>query len=195
VQLALRDGHAVVAELRVFPDPYRTGRMSMSAYEWTRQRGNGTRNAGWGTWSGLQEDLEAAHSDGITKDLLRRLPLQQIVAEAQTRWELAASALEQVGHVEQGWLEVVTNAAKQPRRHKRPDALYVHAAARYAALVAAMHPKPVQLMAKETGFTTQAVTDWIKEARTRGFLTPTTPGRAGGQLTDKALAALQEAEK
>lgn len=195
VHLALRDEQVIVAELRLFPDPYRSGRMSLTAYQWAENRGQGTRDGGWGTWSGQVEDLEAADAQGITKQLLRHLPLSEVVAEAQTQWEIAASALEQLGLVEGGWADAIRGATSKPKRHKRPDSLYAHAAARYAALVRAGHRRPVQQMARESEFTVPAITEWIKESRARGFLTATTPGRAGGELTEKAIAVLKKGEK
>ncbi len=72
----------------------------------------------------------------------------------------------------------------------RDDAFYAQQASRYHdALV--RHLNPIKAVAKATSYSESQVRNHISEARRRGLLTATKPGRAGGELTPTAEAILR----
>ena len=69
-------------------------------------------------------------------------------------------------------------------------------AAEYAGLVADGVVHPVAVLAERRNYSRQTVSNALHEARRRGLLTePPGRGRAGGQLTAKALEMLREAHE
>jgi hypothetical protein len=80
-------------------------------------------------------------------------------------------------------------AQPRPGRAGRDDHFYAVWAARYAERTA-YTPRPIAELAEQTDRPIARVREYIAEARRRGLLTATTPGRSGGQLTDKAHALL-----
>lgn len=62
----------------------------------------------------------------------------------------------------------------------------IRAAAHYALAVAQGHPTPVQAVADAMGTDRRQAQSLIERARASEYLTPGQPGRAGGQLTEKA---------
>jgi hypothetical protein len=51
---------------------------------------------------------------------------------------------------------------------------------------------PVKDVAAELGYSTAHIRDLVRQARTDGLLTPTTPGKAGGELTPEGRAWLDD---
>jgi hypothetical protein len=84
-------------------------------------------------------------------------------------------------------------AHPRPGRAGRDDHFYAVWAARYAER-AAYTPRPVADLAEQHDRPAARVREYIAEARRRGLLTGTTPGRSGGQLTDIGRALLAESE-
>jgi len=82
-------------------------------------------------------------------------------------------------------------AHPRPGRAGRDDHFYAIWAARYTAK-AAYTPRPIADLAHEHDRPPARLREYIAEARRRGLLTATTPGRSGGQLTDKARALLEQ---
>lgn len=81
-----------------------------------------------------------------------------------------------------------------PRR-RRSDLDHAVFAAKYADLVARDHPAPIKALAEELGKTTAVVRNLRDRACNDGLLTkPPAPGRAGGELTEKARALLADRE-
>jgi hypothetical protein len=76
-----------------------------------------------------------------------------------------------------------------PGRAGRDDHFYAVWAARYAEQ-AAYTASPIAELAELHDRPPARLRDYIAQARRRGLLTETTPGRSGGQLTDKAIALL-----
>lgn len=71
----------------------------------------------------------------------------------------------------------------RPGRRGRDDGFYAALASRYVALLGSGHP--VVDLAKEFGQEPPRVRNWLHEARRRGVLSHPTPGKAGGDLTQK----------
>jgi hypothetical protein len=89
--------------------------------------------------------------------------------------------------------EVPGRLADPTKRTRRDDAYYAAWAAHYVQMTAAS-PAPVVELAEKFGVTRDRVRNVLHLARQRGLLTRGTRGRAGGQLTDKALDALGREE-
>jgi hypothetical protein len=102
-----------------------------------------------------------------------------------------------VGRVMTAMAPEVTSTADDDEAHPRPgragrdDHFYAIWAARYAER-AAYTPRPIADLAQEHDRPPARLREYIAEARRRGLLTATTPGRSGGQLTDKARALLEQ---
>jgi hypothetical protein len=93
-------------------------------------------------------------------------------------------------------------AARQPRRPGRggrSDIYYAQAAQDYVAIINKGGPgarTPTKVLAQRAPFarlrnSEQAARDTIHAARVRGLLTRSQSGRAGGQLTEKAISLLK----
>jgi hypothetical protein len=53
-------------------------------------------------------------------------------------------------------------------------------------------PKPVEMLARQLGLSVKRTTNLVYKARKASLLSPTKKGRAGGELTSKAIALLKE---
>lgn len=127
----------------------------------------------------------------LTATDLRKLSLPELVAQdAAWRLRQAATRAEQVAHDPATPSQVATNAARQleiagagvtsARRGPKPkygDDHYRAVSERYANLVRAGEPHPISTIAREKHFAPTTVASWVREARRRGFLPPTTQGR------------------
>jgi hypothetical protein len=82
-------------------------------------------------------------------------------------------------------------AHPRPGRAGRDDHFYAVWAARYSER-AAYTPRPIAELAEAHDRPPTRIREYIAEARRRGLLTATRPGRSGGQLTDKARALLEQ---
>ncbi len=87
----------------------------------------------------------------------------------------------------------------EPRRvgerpHRRDDRKVAAVAATYARLVEAGVDSPVKSTAAEHDYTVKGAQKVLAAARERDILTPTTRGKAGGELTPKGreLAGIPE---
>jgi hypothetical protein len=80
-----------------------------------------------------------------------------------------------------------------PGRRGHPNSYYAEIAARYVAIVAKGSRTPIADLAQELFLTSDYVRDLVATARKRGLLTrPSRRGRAGGELTARALEALRD---
>jgi hypothetical protein len=89
----------------------------------------------------------------------------------------------------------VADALKEPRRpgrRGRDDAFFAAFAAEYVARVAEGSSRPVAELAKRRHLSPERVRDVLHQARTRELLTRPASGKAGGHLTEKALALFGE---
>jgi hypothetical protein len=85
---------------------------------------------------------------------------------------------------------------KRPGRAGRPDVFYAEWAARYVAAVVADPKSPIKRLVSEEERSGRYVTEaqiraYLTKARSRGLLTRTSAGAAGGHLTAKGSRALQ----
>jgi hypothetical protein len=96
------------------------------------------------------------------------------------------------------WLPLFSEQALEaPRRvgrRGRPDLYYARLAAAYVSAVESGNPRPVAAVAEQLGdgYSSAYVRDALHRARERGLLIRPPRGRAGGRLTNKALAMLDE---
>lgn len=81
---------------------------------------------------------------------------------------------------------------KRPGQAGHPDRYYADIAVRYARLVLTVRHPNKSLAAELGGITPKSAKSLVYAARKKGFLTPTTAGRGGGDATAKAVAALAE---
>lgn len=137
-----------------------------------------------------EEDLPAV-SAPITSDVLRRIPLGQIIARAQA--ELADRSWRQEGVTILGrspaavtGLEPASrqalehaNALSQPTQRGRPplDDSLLHRVAHAYLREAVNGPGLTRRLAGLFDRPESTVKDWIKAARDRGYLSPAVPGR------------------
>jgi hypothetical protein len=77
----------------------------------------------------------------------------------------------------------------RPGRRGRSDLSYARWAAHYVKLEG--RPKRLQVLARQHKVKEQAARDILYQARRRGLLTTAPPGKAGGELTDKARKVLE----
>ncbi|MGW6475069.1 hypothetical protein [Streptomyces nigra] len=152
----------------------------------------------WGYWDDFgdfvgpsEDDAAVTVSAPITSDVLRRIPLGQIIARAQAEladqsWredgvtilgrpraagsELAPTSLQALENA---------NALAQPAQRGRPplDGELLHAVAhaylREAINGPGLHRRLADLFTRPE----PTIKDWIKAARDRGYLSPAVPGR------------------
>lgn len=84
----------------------------------------------------------------------------------------------------------------QPGRRRQPDEFYAAVAAAYVQALEAGSRSPARDIADARSYSRSMVNNWIHEARRRDLLTEAPPGRAGGELTERARALLaQENER
>lgn len=135
----------------------------------------------------------AADGDGLTVRALRSLPLGDMQDKARDL--VAAQSKEWIDSGVQmlvEWAGTLTDdfdERPRPGRAGRPDRSYAVLAQRYATLGGSNR---VQQLAGETNYSPSRVAGLIHEARRRGLLTAGPPGRAGGELTEKARRLLTE---
>jgi hypothetical protein len=125
---------------------------------------------------------------GLTARQLRRATLGDLIRGVSARL---------AGRLLMAWAPEATVTADDDEAHPRPgragrdDHFYAVWAARYAER-AAYTPRPIADLADEHDRPPTRLREYVAEARRRGLLTATRPGRSGGQLTDKARALLEE---
>lgn len=146
------------------------------------------------TWHALRRDASSSGID-ITGQLLRSIPYGEL-RDAAVAWLQQGILGHLLAATAEAWRDV---RGAQPRRlgpSGYSDLFYARVAARYASLVAAGEAQPMRRMSSEQeGVPIPTVRTQVSEARKRGLLTDAPrPGRAGGELTDKAIEILESEE-
>jgi hypothetical protein len=139
------------------------------------------------TLSGLPRHPAAAPA--ITSRFLHKLPLGEIERVAKGGFMRVMSALKSTPELGERWGEAFKDVPR-PGRAGRSDRDYAELAARYVATIDDKSPAPVADLAREMSLDEMTVRHLLTAARKRGLLTPAPPGRAGGELTDKAIQLL-----
>ncbi|MGW3834776.1 hypothetical protein [Streptomyces microflavus] len=155
----------------------------------------------WGYWDDFGDFVGPADDDAptavaipITGDVLRRIPLGQIVAQAQAElasqsWKgegvttigLGAAESLQPGELAPASVRALENAGAlaQPAKRGRPPLRVAllhelaHAYLREAGNGPGLHRRLANLFERPE----PTIKDWIKAARERGYLSPAIPGR------------------
>jgi hypothetical protein len=179
-RLIPQEGRPVVAEVRVFPDE------------------NAPRPQG--RWSAERlGDRAPVPIGGVPARVLRQLRVREhlalyddIVQAHQDQQSFRVSLLDH------GFTQVV----KEAGRRGRSDLFYAEIASAYVSLSADRAPiqRLRDRLEEDEGlyFAEATVRDFVNQARRRGLLTPSPPGRPGGELTTKAqelLSRLAEDER
>lgn len=122
---------------------------------------------------------ERASGSSYQSPILRPLP---------ARSQPAAAHAQEV----RNWRQFTSAFLIEPRPGAggRPDLPYAAIAACYVAAFSRGEPKPVAAVARELGLGETAVRNYLTKARERQLLTTAEPGRAGGSLTSKSTALL-----
>jgi hypothetical protein len=163
-RMAVQDGAAVVAEIRLFPaEPH-----------WPA-----------GEWSGVLRGLHASvPRGGITARLLRRLRLGAHVLEGRhvlVKLRQAASAKGKRSTLRDMLRTDGLTHAAAPQRPKvggrKPSRDLDRVATVYRAALEHGDRAPVQAVARALGIKSKAASNAVDRARTRGLLSPTTRGR------------------
>jgi len=136
----------------------------------------------------------------ISARLLRRVPFGELerVARHSLRWELAVRWHHEHPDVRASLgdggqrLRSSLAAAQRPGRRGRDDAAYASLANEYVKRLSSA--TPVKDLAAELDYSDDRVRNMLAEARRRKLLTRPSPGKSGGQLTDKAIALLPQTE-
>jgi hypothetical protein len=79
---------------------------------------------------------------------------------------------------------------RRPGRSGRPDVFYARLAAEYVELLSTSST-PTKDLARRHNYSPTSMRDYLNQARVRGLLTPSQRGRAGGELTEKAMRLLR----
>jgi hypothetical protein len=134
---------------------------------------------------------EATHPLGSRTGL--RAPYGEIVGEADR------FVREDIGfHPVAEWLEpgstspLATRLASRPGRRSRALVDYAEIAKAYVG--ALDERNPVETAADQLGMSRKSLSNALTRARDKGLLTRDKQGRAGGQLTNKALELLKQKE-
>ena len=125
---------------------------------------------------------------GLTPESIRTLPLRRILlavnASDPLRDDLARRLEEPVepfGTQEfydsfSGWPQDELPPLKRPEKRNLPDTFYAEVAARYRdAVLRGLRPRPA--IAEAAGVSGEVAGRWIREARRRGYLPATEPGK------------------
>ena len=132
---------------------------------------------------------------GVPANVLREIRTSEIYAELRRRIDGLVDWRDpdQADFVRSVWLADARAEPRHPGRRGRDDRYYAGIAAAYVSLVEDDHsPHPVKDLAEMIGkeVTPNAAAQLVHEARSRGLLTASPPGRAGGHLTARARAIL-----
>ena len=154
-------------------------------------------------WSGMHLDLHhdehgltvrtdapADKARQITTSKLREVKVPQFseLAKALARRSvLDAGGGGDYPRMAEAWAAQFTG-----RRELRGDAWYALLAARYVELHSLGIKNPNEVIAGQDYLSVKAITNYLSEARRRGLLTKVGQGRPGGELTDKAIALLED---
>lgn len=126
---------------------------------------------------------------GAICDVARSVLIERIDSRAADT-SLTAKERRALRKVAERW---AADFAEQPRTGPKGRDLHDYAllAAQYVELLG--HPNPVEMLAERLHLSVQQTRNLVWQARRRGLLTPVRQGRAGGNLTETALALLREA--
>ncbi|HXW87903.1 MAG TPA: hypothetical protein VEJ42_06560 [Streptosporangiaceae bacterium] len=126
------------------------------------------------------EPVEETPQPGITSRMLQRIRTGELIAAVRT---LSDAFTNLAG------TPPLTETKRVPGRAGRGDMFYAQWAAEYVKSLAASG-NPAKDMAAMHNMEIRQVRNLIQACRTRGMLTATIPGRAGGDLTEKAMELL-----
>jgi len=177
-RLIIRNGEFEVAEVRIYPtDP--PDFPFASNGEWL-------------------VDRDTVPEGGVTSELLRQPHLSQVrdhIADVLTamrdefgdeRYQALLGERDLPG-------DIITRLRSRRRGDlSKAERQQLEAAIRYDRHIKNGTPKPRDAVRKEMHLSSSRVRDLLTECRRKGFLTPTTPGRAGGRLTERALDRIKE---
>jgi hypothetical protein len=138
---------------------------------------------------------------GLTPEFVRTVPINRIqIAVNASEWVTAQLALQLADSIEpppsEGFLRAMSgfgHAPEPPISLKRPagkrlsDAWYGEVARAYKA-AAARGLKPRTTIAHEAGVSLDVAGRWIYQARKRGHLPPTQPGKVNARVEDEGGA-------
>lgn len=120
--------------------------------------------------------------------------VHQVFAEFENIAQDAFKTWDRIQLLLQPWRENARGS-----KTKRPASAYAALALRYVQLVESNAKNPRQVLSDELGVSLPSVSARVREARTMGFITESTHGRAEGEITPmgfkaviSAVAALQE---
>ena len=139
----------------------------------------------------------AVPDGGVTARLLRRVPVGALLDRArQELTDIHADAADFADqHPDTSAARAISDAAlsfaSRPGRRGRPDVQFAQLADAYVRALGTGRPSPVQMVAQALYISPDTARNALHEARRRGLLTRPPPGRAGGQLTDKARRLLE----
>ena len=177
-RISSRDGYAIVSELRVIP-------------------------AGKGLRYGYEPTVPLP-SGGVPGRLLRRISFQAALDEWREGFTVEDWRRDDDPHrltvetlARQGVGRGDFQPLPSPGRRGHPDLYYARIAQLYVSAIAAGSRSPIRDVSQQLPeWQPEAyVRDAIYKARNeRGLLTPAPKGRAGGQLTSKAVQLLSESE-
>jgi hypothetical protein len=122
--------------------------------------------------------------EGLTAEVIRGIRFEDVRAEARAWLQILPTLMPGLDASE-------FDDMKRPGRRGQKDLFYARWALRYVGELRNT-PNPLPKLASEPPFrTASAIRGFLHEARRRGLLTAAPPGRAGGDLTDKAKALLR----
>lgn len=149
--------------------------------------------------NGLQRDDQTAGPTphgGVTTRLLRRIQLGVLLSWVKADVAAIGESLAQFPR--DGMLGSMLSATQdftsRPGRAGRDDYDYAVMADRYVALLNSGHLNAAAALAGQLHLSPSQVRNVLYEARRRDLLTKSPPGKAGGQLTDKARRLLEGAK-
>jgi hypothetical protein len=189
VRFEAEDGHPVIAELRVLP------RLDAPGVPAHRDK----QADRWVTVTLGQAPESAVPSGGLTARALRRVHLGRAIELAYEQLEDWLERDQRYGRpLPSKFTQEAVSVPRRPGRKGRDDRFYAVVAAAYVDALKRGSRQPVRAAARTLGessggtYEPAYVRDLLHVARQRGLLTRPPKGRAGGELTEKALGALNE---
>jgi hypothetical protein len=123
---------------------------------------------------------------GLETDVLRSVRLGELQRKVWAKVH-TDEMMKTLGRRDHG-----TSSGRTPRRPRggHNDLYYARWARRY--VMACKNPSPVQRLAKRHNLSVSQIRNILYEARQRELLTDSPKGKAGGDLTEKAIAILEK---
>lgn len=128
----------------------------------------------------------------VTARFLRRIPVGEIQDLARRAILDLGGRMSSPGTVER-WGHAFQEV-KRPGRSGRDDRAYAEVAALYVEKLRTNPKTALKDLADDLGYSRSQVRNVLYTARRRRLLTAAQPGKAGGELTEKALALLRHDE-